>query len=144
MADVFPVDYTTDVGRVRKYIPDLTQYADPRDPSSPAEFYWSDEAIQSFIDDEQMFASVIEVESPAYIFRAAAAAVTSMAHNESMVSKKIVTEDLETDGPAVTKALLTGAASLLRRAAALDEEYGVFETFIAVDYVPDPPRYDWR
>lgn len=50
--------------------------------------------------------------------RAAAQALETIAANEAMVSKKIRTQDLSTDGPAVAEALRKLAAELRRQADA--------------------------
>jgi hypothetical protein len=71
--------------------------------------------------------------------RAAAQALDVMAGNEAMVSKKIRTQDLSTDGPAVAEALRKLAAELRRQADAGegDEETSGFEI---VEYEPYPCR----
>jgi len=143
--DVYPVDYTTDVGCVRKYIPDVVRYADPKEPTSTPEYMWSDEAIQSFLDDDIPPLWVVGVPAPrSAIWRAAANIMIATANNENLVAKKIVTEDLETDGPSVAKAMLASAAALIRRAEVEDGLDTVEEVFFSVDYVHSPPRYDWR
>ena len=53
---------------------------------------------------------------------AAADALETIAASEVLVSKKIRTQDLATDGPAVAKALMDLAASYRRRARELGED----------------------
>lgn len=53
---------------------------------------------------------------------AAADALETIAASEVLISKKIRTQDLATDGPAVAKALMDLAASLRRRARELGED----------------------
>lgn len=64
------------------------------------------------------------------IFRAAADCLDTIAVNEALVSKKIRTQDLSTDGPAVAASLQKRAEGLRKRA---DEEEaadaGVFEIY---------------
>lgn len=140
MADVSPPDYTTDVGRVRKYIPDVVQRDDPRDPLLPPSYLWSDEDIQSFIDD-QTGMGIVPTELY-HIYRAASDIMVATANNEALILKKIVTEDLQTDGPAVAAALIKGAALLEGKADAIEAQ--TEEVFYAVDYFHEPPRFDWR
>lgn len=131
MPDIYPADLTTDVGRVRKYIPDLQQLPDPQDPLAPASYMWSDDEIASFLEDEG-----------GSIKRAAAYILIATANNENLVLKKLVTEDLQTDGPSVAKAMLSTAQELLKRADA--EDAAADDEFLIVDYQPRPPLWDWR
>ena len=131
MADVYPVDYETPVGRLRKYIPDVRQL--------DGEFIFSDAELSSYLTDQTGSASA--EPSLAHIIRAAAWAMIAIANDENLILKKIVTEDLQTDGPAVAKALLASAQELFRRADDQDYLNGSTETFLSVDYAPQPPRY---
>lgn len=128
MTDVYPVDFTSDVGRVRKYIPDLVLLPDPKDPFAEEAFMWSDAAIGSFIADE---ADVTPAPRIA-IWRAAAYIMIATANNENLILKKLVTEDLQTDGPSVAKALIAAAQELLNRAQ--DAISAEEEVFIAVPF----------
>lgn len=136
MADVYPVDYTTDVGRVRKYIPDIIQLPDPQDPVAAPSYMWEDVAIQSFLTDEGAVAA--EAASLPIILRAAASILVATANNENLILKKLVTDDLQTDGPAVAKAMLASAQELRRRADDIEAETERAETFTVVTY----PYYD--
>lgn len=137
MTEIYPPDYTSDVGRVRKYIPDIAQLPDPRDPMRPDSYMWDDESIQSFLNDEMTPGA--EVPTPrAVIFRAAAYIMIATANNENLILKKLVTEDLQTDGPAVSKALLASAQELLKRAASDDPSGANEEIFIDVPYTMYP------
>lgn len=131
MADIYPADFTTAVGRVRKYIPDLIPLADPADPLGEASYMWSDAEIASFLEDEA-----------GNVKRAAAYILIATANNENLILKKLVTEDLQTDGPSVAKAMLSTAQELLKRADA--EDASEDETFIIVDFQPRPSLLDWR
>jgi hypothetical protein len=74
--------------------------------------------------------------------RAAAQALDAIAGNEVLVSKKIRTQDLSTDGPAVAKELRAQAAELRRQADAGegDDEQSGFEI---AEFTPYhcPPEY---
>lgn len=142
MADVFPPDYTTSVGRLRKLIPDVRQLPDPKDPTSTPEYLFSDAELQSFIDDE-----AVDFEGNPYpwsIKRAAAWAMIAIANDENLTLRKIVTEDLQTDGPAVARAMLQAAQLIFLRADADEKNDAVSEVFLEIPYTHTPPRYDWR
>lgn len=104
-------DPTTAIGKVRLLIADI-QDTDP---------LFTDEQIQAFLD---MFDSSV--------FRAAAQAAEAIAFSEVLVSKKIRTQDLSTDGPAVAKAMRELAASLRERASEVAEDGDMF----TADFVP--------
>jgi hypothetical protein len=97
-------DPTTDIGKVRLLITDVT-----------------DEQIQAFLDMHG-----------GSVFRAAAQGADTIAFSEVLVSKKIRTQDLATDGPAVAKEMRALAQALRDRAGEVDEDG---ETF-AMDIVP--------
>lgn len=142
MADVFPPDYSTPVGRVRKRIPDVRQYPDPKDPTSTPEYLFSDDELQSFIDDEP-----VDFEGNPYswsIKRAAAWAMVAIANDENLTLRKITTEDLQTDGPAVARAMLQAAQVIFLQAATEEKNDVISEVFLEVPYTHTPPRYDWR
>lgn len=140
--DIYPPDFQTDVGRVRKYIPDVRQLPDPKDPAGPVSYMFSDEELQSFVDDQTEF-GLFETRSW-HIRRAAADAMIAIANDENLILKKIVTEDLETDGPAVATAMIRAATLAYSRADAEEGNSTVEEIFLSVPYVHSPPRYDWR
>lgn len=73
------------------------------------------------------------------VLRAAAQALDTMAANEALVSKKIRTKDLQTDGPAVAEALRKLAAELRRQA---DEGEDDAES-LGFDIVEFEPRPCW-
>lgn len=128
MADIFPVDLTSGVGRVRKYIPDLVLIEDPKDPTAPPQFYFSDEEIAAFLEEYPVAAARWDVK------RAAADAIDALANNEALVLKKIKTEDLETDGKAVADALRAGARALRDRARQEEAEGAVFFTVVPFNH----------
>lgn len=75
--------------------------------------------------------------------RAAAAALETIATNEALVSKKITTQSLSTDGPAVSAALLARAKELRAQAGAetvIDPETN--EAFAAY-VIPFDPMARW-
>lgn len=74
--------------------------------------------------------------------RAAAQALDTLAANEALVSKKIRTQDLQTDGPAVAEALRKQAAELRRQA---DQGEGDAEStgFEIVEFEPYRCRPGW-
>lgn len=131
MADIYPADFASPIGRVRKYVPDLRPLPDPEDPLAEPTYMWSDDEIQSFLDDEA-----------GNVKRAAAYILIATANNENLILKKLVTEDLQTDGPSVAKAMLATAQELLK--AANREDADEVEVFFAVDYQPRPSLVDWR
>ena len=92
--DVNPLDPATPVGQLRLLTSDSQLRTDPGDPSLPAEYYFSDVFLEGFL-----------AINAGNLKLAAADALLALATNESMVSKKIRKENLQTDGPAVTNAL---------------------------------------
>lgn len=79
--------------------------------------------------DNQMLSFLRLAEGSSY--RAAAEALRVMARSEVMISKKITTQDLSTDGPAVAAELRKQAAELDAKADALDAAgEGSFAAFI--------------
>lgn len=99
------IDYTTNVGRVRLLVPDTDE----------DDLLFSDEQISAFL--------TVEGSS---VRRAAAAVLETIASNEAMVSKKIRTLDLQTDGPAVAAELRARAKTLRDQDAAdADDPWGL-------------------
>jgi hypothetical protein len=102
-------DYSTQVGRVRLLTADLAD-----DP------LLSDEMLQGYLDLNDDDANL-----------AAADALDAIAISEVLVAKKIRTQDLSTDGPAVAKALRDQAEALRVRAGeASGSFFGVVGTFV--------------
>lgn len=109
--DILQVEATSpgysDARRVRLLIADLD------DPP-----LFSDADIEEFLTLEG-----------GYVRLAAATALDTIAVSETLVSKRIRTLDLQTDGPAVAKALHDQAKSLREQhASALEDSDSVFET----------------
>lgn len=119
MADIFPPELNTPVGRVRKYVPDLVQLEDPKNPAAEPQYYFSDAEIAGFIAE---YAELGTDPTRSQIKRAAADVIDALANNEALVLKKIKTEDLETDGAAVANSLRNGAKVLRGQADDEDEE----------------------
>lgn len=117
MVDIYPPNLTTPIGRVRKYIPDLEQLEDPKNPLAPKQYYFSDAEISGFIAE---YAASGAEPTRGQVKRAAADAIDALANNEALVLKKIKTEDLQTDGAATANALRAGARAL--RAQADDDD----------------------
>lgn len=94
------IDPTTSIGLVRLLVTDV----DETDP------LFTDAQITAFLNLEQLNTRL-----------AAAQALDAIARSEVLVSKKIRTQDLQTDGPAVAAELRASATELRRQA---DEGYG--------------------
>lgn len=107
-------DPTTDAGKVRLLISDV----------DPADEIFDDDEIAAFL--------ALEGDN---VRLAAAQALDTIASNEALVAKKQRTLDLDTDGPAVAKALREHAAQL--RAQAIDGADGGGDFEIA-ELVVDP------
>lgn len=139
MADISPPDLASGVGRVRKFIPDLVQLEDPKNPELEPEYYFSDEEIGGFLDE------YTEGGQPGrwHVKRAAADAIDALANNEALVLKKIKTEDLETDGKAVADALRAGARALRGQADADLENDNPFVGVIPFSHYHPQTRLPW-
>jgi hypothetical protein len=112
-------DPATDRGRVRLLIPDT-------DVHDPARVIFSDAEIDALLALEN-----------ANVRLAAAAGLDAIASNEALVSKKIKSQDMSTDGPAVAKELRERATELRRQVAEGDaDDTGGFHI---VEYDP----YAW-
>lgn len=74
--------------------------------------------------------------------RAAAQALDTIASNETLVSKKITTQDLSTDGPAVAASLRAQAKELRRQADSGEGDSDSFG-FEIVDFEPYACRPGW-
>jgi len=114
-AQPITVDPTTAIGMVRLLCTDL-------DEVSPL---FTDAQITAFLTLE---ASNVRL--------AAAQALDTMASSEALVSKKIRTQDLSTDGPAVAEELRARAAALRKQTDDIDPTTGEPFAFDIVDYDP--------
>lgn len=111
----FTVALTTDIGRVRLLIPDRSE----------AEAIFQDDEIQALLDLEG-----------GSIKRAAALAKETIAGDELLVLKVVVTKDYETDGAAVARELRLQAQNLREQAA--DEGNSSEGLFDWAEMVYDP------
>lgn len=109
-----PYSPSTDEGYVRLLVTD-TNDADP---------IFTDAEIAAFI-----------TRNPASLKVAAAAALEAIARSEVLVSKKIRTQDLSTDGPAVAAELRASARALRDEAAADDADSA--STFFVAPFSPN-------
>ena len=121
--------------------------AEPLPPADPA--HMQVRLLTNDTDPGNRFYSTLEVAAflamnGGNARRAAAQILEAIAANEALVSKKIRTQDLSTDGPAVAAELRALAASLRQQATGDDEadETG----FEIVEYQPYgawPERTEW-
>lgn len=99
------IDYTSALGQVRLLIADLDEAA----------FIFTDEILTGYLG--------LNGDS---VHRAAADALDAIATTEVLLAKKIRTQDLSTDGPAVAAELRKQAAALRTKADAADAAAGSF------------------
>lgn len=114
------LDPSTPTGRVRLLIGDI----DPRNP------LFTDAQLSGFLGMSPGGTNV---------FISAALALETIAASEVLISKKITTQDLSTDGPAVAKELRALAERLRKNAAEVDDDGNPF----AIDIVPYDPCLGW-
>jgi hypothetical protein len=122
MSDVTPPNYATAIGQVRLLIPDTEQLSNPADPEAASEYIFNDAQIQAFLS---LYSDNIK--------RAAAQAKLVLATSETLISKVIRTDDLQTDG-AKLGAELRAQARELQEQAEREELYDSYEEFEIVDY----------
>lgn len=130
---VYPPDPETDVGLVRVLLPDVEQHKDPQHPTDPASYMFEDWQLTAFL---KLNGDKVKA--------AAADAIDALATNEAMVSKKIRTEDLQTDGPAVANSMRLHATVLRAAQKREDEEADMLDSFNIVDYVSLPRPWPIR
>jgi hypothetical protein len=129
---VYPPDYSTPVGQLRALVGDEEQYAEYSTNSTPA-YMFSDDKLQALL--------AINRDKLKY---AAADLIDQLATNEALVSKKIRTEDLQTDGASVANALRLHAQNLRTDQKREDAEDDAEFAFEIVDFVPQPANWPWR
>jgi len=122
ISDVYPPAYDTTIGQVRLLIPDVEPLENLADPTADAEYIFSDAQVQAFLS-----------MSNNSIKRAAAEAKMVLAASETLISKVIRTDDLQTDG-AKLGAELRAQARELRAQAVEEETYDSYEEFEIVDF----------
>lgn len=113
------VDPTTDLGMIRTLATDLNL-------SAPL---FSDAQLAAFLAMEGS------------VRRAAALALETIAVSEALISKRIKTLDLSTDGPAVAKELRERAAQLRAQQQKLDDETATADDIMPVWSFPDAPAW---
>lgn len=130
--DVNPLDPETPVGQVRLLISDVQLRRDPMSPAAPGEYYFSDAFINGYL-----------TINSGNVFHAAADALTALAANDALVSKKIRKENLQTDGPAVANALRLLAQDLRARGNRVQETADAADgTFLIVDFADPVTPFD--
>lgn len=122
-----PSDFKTPTGKVRLHTADLSEPPKISDAiiHGYLGLYGWDEADEAATTDQ-------------CVWRAAADALDAMATSETMVSKKVRTQDLSTDGPAVAAELRQKAAELRARADEADEAANSFFDLIPFGCSPGP------
>jgi len=133
MASIYPPDYSTPVGQLRALLSQTKQYVDPRTPEAPADYLVPDAQLQAYL--------AINKDG---LYGAAADALFALAINEDLVSKKIRTEDLQTDGPAVAGELRRLAEGFRKRQQDEDELLALEDSFEIVDYQDFPTKWALR
>lgn len=132
MVDINPLDPESPVGQVRLLISDSQLRSDPLNPAAAAEYYFSDSFIGGFLS-----------LSAGNVYHAAADALTALASNDALVSKKIRKENLQTDGPAVANALRLLAQDYRARGNKVQESEDAADgTFIIVDFEDPVTPFD--
>lgn len=115
----------SDVELVRLNITDLA--------TDPAQRLFTDDQLQGWLDANN-----------GSVNRATYRALITIAASEVLVSKKIRTQDLTTDGPAVSAELRALAATYKADADAEDEADGSFFEVIPFGYAGKPEAAEWR
>lgn len=133
MASIYPPDFSTPVGQLRALISQTKQYVDPKTPTDPAEYLIGDSQLQAYIAINRND-----------LLGAAADALLALAVNEALVSKKIRTEDLQTDGPAVAGELRRTADEFRKRQKEEFDLLGYADSFEVVDYENFPMSWPIR
>lgn len=133
MANIYPPQYNTPLGQLRALLFQTERYKDPANPEAPADYLVSDDQLSAYI--------AINGDK---LYGAAADALLALASNEALVSKKIRTEDLSTDGPAVAAELRRTAAEFKIKQNDLDESNDSLEAFEVVDFYETPAKWPLR
>lgn len=118
------------IEQVRHLIPDIE------------EIDWNDDGNPSFLFTDAQITTYLAINDGS-VKRATADAVEALGTSEAYISKKIKTEDLETDGAAVANALFNRARQL-RQSADEEDDRDDMSYFSVVRYRPRPPNYGWR
>jgi hypothetical protein len=121
------------VGQLRALISQTKQYADPQNPTAQPAYLIPDAQLQAYI-----------AVNDGGLFGAAADALLALATNEALISKKIRTEDLQTDGPAVAGELRRMAETYRQRHNNDIEAAELVDSFEIVNYTPIPDPWVLR
>jgi hypothetical protein len=132
MASIEPLDPATPVGRLRLLTGDSVLRKDPKDRAAAASYYYEDDALEAFLDIEG-----------GNLKLAAADVLMSFASNEALVSKKIRTETLQTDGPAVAAELRLQAQAFRQEGNAVQSDIEAADgAFFVVDFADPITPFD--
>lgn len=119
------IDYTLPLGRVRLLILDTAD--------DPADRLFTEEQLDAFLD-----------LNAGNVRRTAAQALLVISLSEALLSKKIRTQDLSTDGPAVAAELRAQAKVLRDEADAVDATAGSFFEVVPFCDPFKPEGAEWR
>jgi hypothetical protein len=133
MANTYPPDYTTALGQLRALVSQTEQYPDPAKPEAEPDYLMDDGLLQSYL-----------VMNQNKLYGAAADALLALAANEALVSKKIRTEDLSTDGSVIANSLRQIAQEYRKRQTDEDAEDAALEAFEIVEYTHYPSQWPIR
>jgi len=134
MADQLYKDLPADsaLGDVRALIPDIEQLGDPLDPT----------AEDSYIFDDDTLNRYLRINSGS-VKRAAADACEALGTSEMLILKKLITEDLSTDGATLAREYGAKAQRLRARATQEeDDEAGDGTGFFRIGYSRRPVPFD--
>jgi hypothetical protein len=133
MANIYPPQYDTPLGQLRALLFQTQQYPDPANPEAPADYLISDDQLSAYIaiNGDKLYSAAVD-------------ALLAIATNESLISKKIRTEDLSTDGPAVAAELRRTAETYRLKQKELDEAEDSLEAFEIVDFTEYPSKWPLR
>lgn len=133
MANVYPPNFSTPLGQLRALVSQTEQYKDPADPSAPADYLMDDGQLQAYL-----------ALNGDKLYGAAADALLAIAANEALVSKKIRTEDLSTDGSVIANSLRQIAQEFRTRQKEEDAEDAALEAFEIVGFTHYPSQWPIR
>jgi hypothetical protein len=133
MANVYPPNYATPLGQLRALVSQTEQYKDPADPAAPADYLMDDGQLQAYL-----------ALNSDKLYGAAADALLAIAANEALVSKKIRTEDLSTDGSVIANSLRQIAQEFRKRQTDEDAEDAALEAFEIVGFTHYPSQWPIR
>jgi len=133
MANIYPPAYDTPLGQLRALVSQTEQYVDPANPEADPDYLMDDGLLQSFL-----------ALNSSKLYGAASDALLALAANEALVSKKIRTEDLSTDGSVIANSLRQIAQEYRTRQKEEDAEDAALEAFELVDFTSYPANWPLR